>query len=124
MGYRYRLKSSDGSVSVEAALAISAFLVVAVIVVQSLVIGLWHVRARGVLAEAVRIATASGEPAKQVQVARSFISEQLPEAEVQQQLSDEGVRFELSQSLDIAVLNWRPAISVSESGIWQDAWVG
>lgn len=122
MGYRRRLTDEVGSVSLEAACAITVLLIVAVMVIQSLAVGLWHVRARGVVAEAVRIATASGEPAKQVALARTFIGEQLPFATVDQRVSDEGVRFEVSELLRIPAVSWRPKVRVSESGMWQDAW--
>ena len=122
MGYRNRITDEAGSVSLEAACAIIVLLIVAVMVIQSLAVGLWHVRARGVVAEAVRIATASGEPATQVALARSFIGEQLPQATVNQQVSGAGVRFEVTESLRIPAISWQPEVHVSESGMWQDAW--
>ena len=122
MGYRNRIDDETGSVSLEAACAIIVLFIVAVMVIQSLAVGLWHVRARGVVAEAVRIATASGEPAQQVALALTFIGEQLPQATVYQQVSDEGVRFEVSQSLPIPAISWHPKVHVAESGNWQDAW--
>lgn len=122
MGVRSRLSRSDGNVSAEAAVGIGVIIVVMIALIQALGLGLWQIRARAAVTEALRIATASGEPAQQVALARDFLREQLPHAKYATELADEGVTFHLRQQMNLPLLRWRPALEVSGFAHWQDPW--
>ncbi|MEN9711445.1 MAG: hypothetical protein RL441_1437 [Actinomycetota bacterium] len=122
MDYRNGLSDDDGSISGEAAIGIACIVLVAMMLIQALGVGLWQLRAHSVLAEAVRVATASGEPERQLAIAREFITDQLPTARLNEEVTEAGVRFELRQRLRLSAIGWQPTLSASGSGTWQDAW--
>ena len=123
MGLRSRLSQTDGSVTAEAAIGIGVIIVVMVALIQALGLGLWHMRARAALTEAVRVATASGEPTQQIVLARAFLKAQLPGATLGSVVSDQGVRLEVQRKVDVPILNWSPSVRLSEFGHWQDPWL-
>ena len=123
MGLRSRLSHTDGSVSAEAAIGIGVIIIVMVALIQALGLGLWHMRARAALTEAVRVATASGEPEVQIGLAREFLKTQLPGATLSSALSDEGIRLEVRRQIEIPLLSWAPTVRLAEFGHWQDPWL-
>ncbi len=123
MGLRSRLSQTDGSVSAEAAIGIGVIIIVMVALIQALGLGLWHMRARAALSEAVRVATASGEPGLQISLARDFLEAQLPEASVGTDVSDQGVRLAVRRTVEVPLLDWSPSVRLSEFGHWQDPWL-
>lgn len=122
MGYRNGIRDDAGSISGEAAIGMAAIVMVAMMLIQALGVGLWHLRAHSVLAEAIRVATASGEPERQLAIAREFITEQLPAARLREEVTEVGVQFELRQRFRLPAIGWQPTLSASGSGSWQDAW--
>jgi hypothetical protein len=106
-------------VTAEAALGISSVVLVALLVVQSLSVGMRYVRLISLSHSASYIAAASGNPFLRLQQAREFVQEQDSEIDFTSSIDSDHVAVTLTDRHP-AIGVWRPHLRVTSNSTYLD----
>ena len=119
MDFQSRLKSDDGVVTSEAALAMVALLFVTTLLVQALFVAVSYVRLAGLAQHAGQIASASGDPLLRANQARDFVRQGASSVAFLYQQIDKGIEIRLMQKI-ASTFFWHPQLIASSFHVYID----